>query len=81
MCSARVVEGQAEGQGEGWLGEVILATNATVDGQTTAHDIIERLADIDLEITRPAHGMPVGGELDDLDDGTLTTALKSHEPF
>ncbi len=78
---ARVVEGQGEGQAEGRLREVILATNATVDGQTTAHYIIDRLADSGVEITRPAHGMPVGGELDYLDDGTLTTALKSRRPF
>ncbi len=79
VLSARVVEGQAEGQGR--LREVILATNATVEGQTTAHDIIDRLADTGVENTRPAHGMPVGGELDDLGDRTLTTALKSRQPF
>ncbi len=80
---ARVVEGRGEGEGQGEvrLREVILATNATVDGQTTAHYIIDRLADSGVEITRPAHGMPVGGELDYLDDGTLTTALKSRRPF
>ena len=57
--------------------EVILATNATVAGQTTAHYITERLADAGVMISRLAHGVPVGGELDYLDDGTLTAALKS----
>ena len=57
--------------------EVILATNATVAGQTTAHYITERLADSNVKISRLAHGVPVGGELDYLDDGTLTAALKS----
>jgi len=57
--------------------EVILATNATVAGQTTAHYITERLADAGVVISRLAHGVPVGGELDYLDDGTLTAALKS----
>lgn len=59
------------------VGEVILATNATVAGQTTAHYITERLADSNVKISRLAHGVPVGGELDYLDDGTLTAALKS----
>lgn len=57
--------------------EVILATNATVAGQTTAHYITERLADAGVMVSRLAHGVPVGGELDYLDDGTLTAALKS----
>ncbi len=57
--------------------ESILATNATVAGQTTAHYITERLADAGVMISRLAHGVPVGGELDYLDDGTLTAALKS----
>jgi len=57
--------------------EVILATNATVAGQTTAHYITERLADAGVMISRLAHGVPVGGELDYLDDGTLTAAIKS----
>jgi len=60
--------------------EVILALSATVDGQTTAHYITERLGDGDLTISRLAHGVPVGGELDYLDDGTLTAALKSRRP-
>jgi len=61
----------------GTFREVILALNATVDGQTTAHYIAEQIADIDVEVSRLAHGVPVGGELDHLDDGTLATALRS----
>jgi recombination protein RecR len=62
---------------EGSVREVIVATNATVDGQTTAHYLAERLADCGVPVTRLAHGVPVGGELDWLDDGTLATALKA----
>ena len=51
--------------------------NATVDGQTTAHYIADRLADRDVQITRLAYGVPVGGELDYLDDGTLVQAVKA----
>lgn len=57
--------------------EVIIALGATVDGQTTAHYLAERLADANVTVTRLAHGVPVGGELDHLDDGTLATALRS----
>ena len=57
--------------------EVILALSATVDGQTTAHYIGEKLAKLPLNVTRLAHGMPVGGELDYLDDGTLAQALRA----
>lgn len=57
--------------------EVIIATNATVAGQTTAHYVRERLAETGVKISRLAHGVPVGGELDYLDDGTLSAALKS----
>ena len=57
--------------------EVILALSATVDGQTTAHYIAEKLATTSVEVTRLAHGVPVGGELDYLDDGTLAQALKA----
>lgn len=57
--------------------EIILATNATVEGQTTAHYITDMLATAEVEITRLAHGVPVGGELDYLDDGTLLAAMKS----
>lgn len=62
---------------QGIVKEVILATNLTVDGQTTAHYIAERLAPTGVSVTRLAHGVPVGGELDYLDDGTLTAALRA----
>jgi recombination protein RecR len=61
----------------GGVKEVILAVNATVDGQTTAHYITELLAPYQVRCTRLAHGVPVGGELDYLDEGTLAAALKS----
>lgn len=70
---SRAAEGQVE--------EVIIATNATVDGQTTAHYITERLRETDVKTSRLAHGVPVGGELDYLDDGTLTAALSARRPF
>lgn len=57
--------------------ELILALNATVEGQTTAHYLADRLAGTDITITRLAQGVPIGGELDYLDDGTLTAALKA----
>jgi recombination protein RecR len=57
--------------------EVVLALGATVEGQTTAHYVAEQLADAGVEITRLSHGVPVGGELDYLDDGTLAAALKA----
>lgn len=57
--------------------EIILATSATVDGQTTAHYVAERLEGCEVEVSRLAHGVPVGGELDYLDDGTLSAALKA----
>ena len=62
---------------EGHVREVILAMNATVEGQTTAHYIIDRLAGSGAQVSRLAHGVPVGGELDYLDDGTLTAALSA----
>ena len=61
----------------GTVSEVILATNLTVEGQTTAHYIIDRLAPTGVAVTRLAHGVPVGGELDYLDDGTLSAALQA----
>lgn len=63
--------------GEGGVKEVILALGATVDGQTTAHYVADRLAGLPLTVTRLAHGVPVGGELDYLDDGTLNAAFKA----
>ncbi len=63
------------------LQEVVLALSATVDGQTTAHYLSERLTESGVAVTRPAHGLPVGGELDYLDDGTLTAAFKARRPL
>ena len=60
--------------------EVILATSATVDGQTTAHFLSDKLAGTKAEVTELAHGVPVGGELDYLDDGTLSAALRDRRP-
>lgn len=62
---------------QGGVEEVILAMNATIDGQTTAHYITEHLEPSRVTITRLAHGVPIGGELDYLDDGTITAAMKS----
>lgn len=59
--------------------EVIIATNATVDGQTTAFYLTEQLKPLGVSVTRLAHGIPVGGELDYLDEGTLGAALKSRQ--
>jgi recombination protein RecR len=61
--------------------EIILALNATVDGQTTAHYIMQNLRREGLKITRLAQGVPMGGELDYLDDGTLATALQARNVF
>jgi len=59
--------------------ELVLALNATVEGQTTAHYLADRLAGRDVKISRLAQGVPIGGELDYLDDGTLTAALKARQ--
>ena len=61
--------------------EVILALSATVDGQTTAHYITDLLQDAGVKVTRLAHGVPVGGELDSLDEGTLSAAMRSRTPL
>jgi recombination protein RecR len=61
--------------------EIILALNATVDGQTTAHYITDLLAGADVIVTRLAHGVPVGGELDYLDEGTLSAAIRQRTTF
>jgi recombination protein RecR len=66
-----------ERAGSGEVREVILALNATVDGQTTAHYITDRLSHLPVKVTRLAHGVPVGGELDHLDDGTIAAAMAS----
>ena len=67
--------------GRGEIREVILAINATVDGQTTAHYVTELLSGASVKITRLAHGVPVGGELDYLDDGTLAAAMQQRTVF
>ena len=59
------------------INEIILANSATVDGQTTAHYLVDRLTGCEVFISRLAHGLPIGGELDFLDDGTITQALKA----
>ncbi|MEE9347177.1 MAG: recombination mediator RecR [Robiginitomaculum sp.] len=69
---------RAQAQG---VKEIILAMNATVDGQTTAHYITDRLEGSGVVVSSLARGVPVGGELDYLDDGTLMAALKSRRPF
>jgi recombination protein RecR len=62
------------------VSEVILALNATVDGQTTAHYIADQLDDIGVKVTSLAQGVPIGGELDYLDDGTISAALNARKP-
>lgn len=62
------------------IAEVILATSATVDGQTTAHYVADRLREQGVKVSGLAHGVPVGGELDYLDDGTLSAALRDRRP-
>ena len=57
--------------------EIILALSATIDGQTTLHFLIDYLEDFNVKVTKLAHGIPIGGELDYLDDGTLTQAILS----
>lgn len=66
--------------GEGGVREVVLALPATVDGQTTAHYIAERLADAGVSVTSLARGVPVGGALDWLDDGTIIQAMRARRP-
>ncbi len=66
--------------GDGEVREVILALPATVDGQTTAHYLAERLAASGVQVTMLARGVPVGGELDWLDDGTIAQALRARRP-
>jgi recombination protein RecR len=64
----------------GGIKEVVLAVNATVEGQTTAHYITERLRELNIPASRLAHGVPVGGELDYLDEGTLTQPMRARRP-
>ena len=64
----------------GGVDEVVLAMNATLEGQTTAHYIAERIERFPVRVTQLAHGLPVGGELDYLDEGTLAQALRARRP-
>ncbi|WP_292898619.1 MULTISPECIES: recombination mediator RecR [unclassified Nitratireductor] len=75
------IKGLVSRVAEGGVLELILAVNATVEGQTTAHYITDQVAGMDVKVTRLAHGVPVGGELDYLDEGTLSAALKSRTSF
>jgi len=65
----------------GGIDEVVLAMNATLEGQTTAHYIADRIAEYPVRLTQLAHGLPVGGELDYLDEGTLAQALRARRPI
>ncbi len=65
----------------GGVKEVVLAVNATVDGQTTAHYVTDLISPYEVKVTRLAHGVPVGGELDFLDDGTLSAAMRQRTAF
>ncbi len=76
LTIARLIERVAAGG----IDEVVLAMNATLEGQTTAHYLAERLEQYPVRITQLAHGMPVGGELDYLDEGTLAQALRARRP-
>ncbi|VVT31612.1 recombination mediator RecR [Rhizobium sp. EC-SD404] len=75
------ISGLVERVAAGGIVEIVLAVNATVEGQTTAHYITDRLAGMEVKITRLAHGVPVGGELDYLDEGTLSAALRARTNF
>jgi recombination protein RecR len=77
LTIAQLVSRVAQGE----VKEVILAVNATVEGQTTAHYITDQLSGLGAKVTRLAHGVPVGGELDYLDEGTIAAALKSRTAF
>ncbi len=65
----------------GGIDEVVLAMNATLEGQTTAHYIADRITQYPVRLTQLAHGLPVGGELDYLDEGTLAQALRARRPI
>lgn len=75
------IKGLVDRVSAGGVSELILAVNATVEGQSTAHYITGQLQDLDVTITRLAHGVPVGGELDYLDEGTLSAALRARTRF
>ena len=75
------IEGLMRRLAAGGIDEVVLATNATLEGQTTAHYLAERIESFPVRITQLAHGLPVGGELDYLDEGTLAQALRARRPI
>ena len=75
------LDGFADRLAQEQVAEVILAVNATVDGQTTAHYVTDLIAHLDIKVTRLAHGVPVGGELDYLDEGTLSAAMRARTAF
>lgn len=75
------ISGLVDRVAEGGIKEVIIAVNATVEGQTTAHYITDQLEEFDVAISRLAHGVPVGGELDYLDEGTLVAAMRARTSF
>ena len=74
------IDGLLRRVGAGGIEEVVLAMNATLEGQTTAHYLAERLERYPVRLTQLAHGLPVGGELDYLDEGTLAQALRARRP-
>ena len=75
------IDGLLRRVGSGGIDEVVLAMNATLEGQTTAHYLAERLENLPIRITQLAHGLPVGGELDYLVEGTLAQALRARRPI
>ena len=74
------IDGLVARMSAGGVDEVVLAMNATLEGQTTAHYLAERLEQFPVRLTQLAHGLPVGGELDYLDEGTLAQALRARRP-
>jgi len=75
------IDGLVRRLSAGGIDEVVLAMNATLDGQTTAHYVAERIEGYPVRVTQLAHGLPVGGELDYLDEGTLAQALRARRPL
>lgn len=75
------IDGLVRRIAEGGIDEVVLAMNATLEGQTTAHYVAERIEGYPVRVTQLAHGLPVGGELDYLDEGTLAQALRARRPL
>jgi recombination protein RecR len=75
------IDGLIQRVSSGGIEEVVLAMNATLEGQTTAHYLAERLEKFPIRLTQLAHGLPVGGELDYLDEGTLAQALRARRPI